>query len=309
MDRLAAMTLFLSVAAAGSLSAAARKDGLPLATVSRRLADLEAHLGTRLLLRGSRSITLTDAGQGYLAACRRVLEDVAAAERAARGEYAAPRGHLVVTAPLVFGRLHLLPVVTAFLQAYPQIDLRLILGDNRMQIMEDHVDVALRIGPLPDSGLVAARLGTVARITCASPAYLARRGAPAMPEALAGHDCILFDPLAPGGEWLFGRAKLERRIPVVPRLTVTTAEAAVDAAASGLGVTRVLSYQAAAAVRSGALCRILQDAEPDPWPVHLVHAGQGPMAQKLRVFLDAAVPQLRAGLAALEKAASRPTGH
>ena len=184
MDRLDSMSVLLAVVDAGSLSAGARRLGIPLATVSRKVSDLEAHLRTRLLNRTSRQITLTDAGRSYAAACRRILEEIGEAERAAAGEYSAPKGDLVVTAPIVFGRLHVLPVTLDFLRAYPDIDIRLTLTDHSLNLLEDHVDVAVRIGDLPDSGLMATRLGSIRQVVCASPAYFAERGRPARPEAL-----------------------------------------------------------------------------------------------------------------------------
>ncbi|TIT75955.1 MAG: LysR family transcriptional regulator, partial [Mesorhizobium sp.] len=172
MDRLDAMSLFVATVEAGSLSAAARRAGVPLATVSRKLSVLETHLKTRLLNRSARRLTLTDAGQSYLAACRRILEEVSEAERAAAGEYSSPTGELVITAPVVFGRLHVLPVVTAFLAAYPDVDIRLTLSDRITQLVEEHIDLAVRIGELPDSAMVAMRVGSIRRVVCASPAYL-----------------------------------------------------------------------------------------------------------------------------------------
>ena len=178
MDRLQAMKVLLAIVDAGSLSAASRRLNVPLATVSRRIGELEAHLGAKLLNRTSRSLDLTDAGRDYIAASRRILDDVAEAERAAAGEYAAPKGELIVTAPLVFGRLHVLPVVIEFIKAYPEVDVRLVLNDRVVSLAEDHVDLAVRIGELPDSSLVAMRVGSISRIVCASPAYLAARGRP-----------------------------------------------------------------------------------------------------------------------------------
>jgi DNA-binding transcriptional LysR family regulator len=296
MDRLEGMALLVAAADAGSLSAAARRLGTPLATVSRKVAELEAHLGTRLLTRGSRRLALTEAGRGYVEAARRILEQVEEAERAAGGEYAAPRGALAVTAPIAFGRLHVLPVVLDFLKAYAEIDVRLSLSDRVVHLQEDHIDVAVRIGDLADSRLVATRVGAIRPVLCASPAYLAARGTPRHPRDLAEHDAVAFEGLAAGAGWALaeGQGVPARRA----RLSVTTADAAVDAAVAGLGVTRVLSYQAAAALASGALVAILRDFEPAPWPVHLIHAGQGPLPQKLRAFLDFSAPRLRTALAA-----------
>ncbi|TPN76881.1 LysR family transcriptional regulator [Mesorhizobium sp. CU2] len=297
MDRLDAMSLFVATVEAGSLSAAGRRAGMPLATVSRKLSELEKHLGTRLLNRSTRRLTLTDAGQSYLAACRRILDEVSEAERAAAGEYLNPTGELVISAPVVFGRLHVLPVVTDFLAAYPEVAIRLTLSDRITQLVEEHVDLALRIGELPDSAMVAIRVGSIRRIVCASPAYLAGHGVPARPQDLAGHDCVTFEGLAAPATWAFGAAKTEIVVPVRSRLQVNTAEAAIDAAIAGLGLTKVLSYQADAAVRAGALQVVLEPFEPPPWPVSLVHAGQGRLPVKLRAFLDFAAPRLKERLA------------
>jgi DNA-binding transcriptional LysR family regulator len=287
----------LAAVAAGSLSGASRKLGMPLATVSRKVSELETHLRVRLLNRSSRRLTLTDAGRSYVAACKRILEDIGVAERAAAGEYSAPRGELIMTAPIVFGRLHVLPVVIAFLEAYPEIDVRLALADRVINLLEDHVDVALRIGELPDSSLVATRVGAIRRVVCASPRYFAERGTPKIPGDLAGHDCITFGGLTSAQEWIFTVGKSAKPVAVHSRLVVNTAEAAVDAAVASIGITRVLSYQAAAALRAGALTLALRAFEPAPSPVSLVHAGQPLLPLKLRAFLDFATPRLKARIA------------
>ncbi|WP_371763518.1 LysR family transcriptional regulator [Massilia sp.] len=294
MDRLEAMSILLAVVDAGSLSGAARRLGMPLPTVSRKVAELEAHLRARLLHRTTRQLSLTEAGAAYVAACRRILDDVGEAERIATGEYGAPKGELTVTAPIVFGRLHIVPVVAEFLAQYPEIRIKLLLTDRVVHLMEEQIDVALRIGELPDSTLVASRVGTVRTVVCASPAYLAQRGVPAGPEALAAHDCIGFDVLESRRAWVFGDGKSTVSVPVIPRLEVNTAEAAIAAATLGVGLIRVLSYQVADAVGNGALGVILRDYEPAPLPVSLVHKGQTPLPRKLRAFLDFAAPRLRA---------------
>jgi len=293
MDRLDAMATLLAVVEAGSLSAAARRLNMPLTTVSRRLSDLEAHVGARLLDRSSRGLSVTDAGAAYLAACRRILEDVEAAERAAAGELTAPKGELIVTAPVVFGRLHLLPVIVGFLTSYSEIDVRLMLADRVLSLAEDQIDVALRIGTLPESRLVATRVGSTGRVVCGSPDYLSRRGHPTAPGDLVGHDCVSFaGPLTPD-DWVFEVGGRRVVVPVQPRLAVNTAEAAIDAALAGLGLTRVLAYQVADAVRAGRLVPVLREAEPPPLPIHLVHGGRGPQPAKLRAFLDFVAPRLR----------------
>ena len=219
------------------------------------------------------------------------------AERAVGGEYQAPKGELTVTAPIVFGRLHVLPVATAFLQAYPEVDLRLRLTDRPVDLLNDRIDLALRIGHLPDSLLVATRLGTIRRVVCASPAYLAARGVPAEPRDLARHDCIAFDRSSAPIAWSFAVGGTEVAVPIRSRLVVTTAEAAIDAAIAGLGLTRVLSYQVAAAIAAGTLGVVLQGFELAPSPVSLVHRGQLPLPLKSRAFLDFAAPRLKQRIA------------
>ena len=289
----------VTVAEAGSLSAASRKLGVPLPTVSRKISDLEAHLNTRLLTRSTRKLALTDSGAAYVAAAKRILDEVSEAERVASGEQAAPRGELVITAPLAFGRLHLLPVITEFLTQWPEIDVRLVLADRNLHLIDDHVDIAVRIGALADSALVSTRVGAVRRVVCGSPAYFAAHGAPQRPEDLAALSAVTFGQVAASEHWSFRdpKSKREKRIVMHSRLSVNTAEAAIDGAAGGLGVTRVLSYQAAQAVLDGRIQIVLSQYEPAPSPVSLVHAGQGLMPLKVRMLLDFTAPRLRARLA------------
>jgi len=296
LNRLESMSVLLAVVDAGSLSAAGRNLGMPLATVSRKISELEAVLKTQLLIRSTRQLTLTESGRGYVAACRRILEDVNEAERAAAGEYTEPRGELIVTAPAVFGRLHVLPVLTEFLQSYPEVKVRLALGDRNFNLLEDHLDLALRIGTLPDSGLIATQLGTLRRVVCASPKYLSTRGTPERVQDLAAHDCVSFELFAVGDTWRFEIDGAEAVVPIHPRLTVSSAEAAIDAAIAGLGVTCVLSYQVEAALRAGDLKLLLESFEPAPLPVSFLYASQGRLPLKLRTLLDFATPRLRARL-------------
>jgi DNA-binding transcriptional LysR family regulator len=293
MDRFESMTVLLAAVETGSLSAAGRKLGMPLATVSRKVSELEAHLKARLLSRSTRQLTLTDAGRDYVIACKRILEDMSEAERAASGEYSAPRGGLVISAPIVFGRLHVLPVVTEFLKAYPEVDVRLVLGDRIVNLMEDEVDLAVRIGELPDSSLIATRVGTIRHVVCGSPAYFAEYGAPKSPSELSAHRCITFTALMSPNAWTFDVNGASVSVPVRPRLTVNTAEAAIDAAVSGVGMTRVLSYQIEGAKRAGLLHLALEEFGPAPLPVSLLYTRQGRLPQKLRAFLDFATPRLR----------------
>lgn len=296
MDRLEAMSVLLAVIEAGSLSAASRRLDVPLATVSRKISDLETALKTKLLLRGGRQVVLTDAGKAYAEACRRILESVSDAERAASGEYQAPRGDLVVTTPLVLGRTHVLPVLVDFLAAYPDIRVRLHQGDRIVNLIDDHVDVAVRIGELPDSSLTATRVGQVRIVAAASPGYLDARGQPHTPEAIAGHDCIAYEVTSQGDEWRFRRGRLPVVVPIRPRLSVNAAESSVDAAVAGLGIVRAASYQLEGAIAQGRLIPLLEEFEPPPVPVSLVYTSQGRVPLKLRAFLDFAAPRLRSRL-------------
>jgi DNA-binding transcriptional LysR family regulator len=295
-DRLEAMSILLGVVDAGSLSAGARKLGLPLATVSRKVSDLEARLSARIFNRSNRGLSLTDTGQAYVAACRRIVEDVAEAERAASGEFSAPKGDLAITAPVVFGRLHVLPIILEFLRAYPYIDIRLVQLDRVVSLLEEKFDLAVRIGELPDSSLLARRVGEIRCVLCGSPDYFARRAMPERPEQLAAHDCITFENLTSPSNWTFGAGKSRKKVLIRSRLVVNSAEAAIDAAISGLGVTRVLSYQIADAVAAGRLAIALERFEPARWPVSLVYQPWGNVPQKLQAFVDFATPRLKTAL-------------
>ena len=298
MDRLDAMRVFVAVADAGSLSAAARALKVPLPTVSRKLAQLEEHLGVSLIVRTTRKFVLTEPGRTYLESCRRLLGEIENAERMAAGEYATPKGRLHVTAPIVFGRLHVLPVVLAFLKAYPEVDLRLSLVDRIVDMIEEGIDVALRIAHLADSSLIAARVGTVKLVTCAAPSYLKANGTPHAPAELIQHHCIASANLAAADRWPYRIDGEDRVVPIRARLAVSTAEAAIDAAIAGIGITRVLSYQAAAAVKAGKLKLILRPFELPEIPVSLVHPEARLTPPKVRAFLDFTAPRLRQRLSA-----------
>ena len=249
-------------------------------------------------MRTSRKLLLTEAGRAYVAAGRRILDEVDEAERAASGEYRAPRGHLTITASIMFGRLHVEPVVLAFLQAYPEIDARLVLADHIVNLVDDHVDVAIRVGRLPDSAMVATRLGEIRWVTCASPDYLDSRGRPKTLDALGEHDCVMFEGLYSNTIWQFGHGKQAIAVPIRPRFAVNTADAAIAAATTGTGITRVLSYQVAAEVAAGKLEILLKEFEPEPLPIHLVYPAPSLLPLKLRAFLDFATPRLKASLIA-----------
>ncbi len=291
------MRVAVAVADAGGLSAAGRALRMPLATVSRKVAELEASVRTQIFQRAGRGLKLTDSGAAYLQACRKILGDVADAERAAAGEYVAPQGDITIAAPVVLGRIRLLPLLPGFLAAYPLIDVRLTLADRYVDLAEDHIDAAVRIGDLPDSALMALRVGETRRVACASPDYIARRGAPLTPADLAAHACVTFDRIDAHDHWMFtdrGRS-LDARVRT--RMSVSTAEAAIDCAAAGVGVTRVLCYQIADHLKSGRLVRILEAFEPPASPIQLIYAGGGRATMKLRAFLDYVAPRLKQALA------------
>ncbi len=300
MDQLGAMRLFIAVADAGSLSGAGRRLGLPLSTVSRQLAGLEDRLGTRLVTRTTRRLGLTEHGRLYLDACRRVLEEVDTAAARISGEKSEPEGELALTAPIVFGRLHVLPVVAEFLREHPRVKVRMLLLDRPVDLIEEGLDIAVRIGALADSSLIATRVGAVRFVLCASPSYLERRGTPKNLEALAGHDCITFSSLHQGHHWSFRDGRKEARVSIATRLTVNTAEAAIDAAIAGVGMTRVLSYQAACALADGSLRRVLAQLGSDEIPVTLLHREGRLPQRKVQAFIAFAAARLRRRLAHLE---------
>ncbi len=293
MDRLDSMQTLLEVVRAGSLSAAGRTLRMPLASVSRRISELESHLGAQLFTRTGRRLTLTPAGETYVRACQRIVDEIAEAERAVSGEYMVPKGSLNVTAPVAFGRMHLLPVTTGFLKAYPLVDMRLLFTEQPLSLVEEQIDIALRIGPLTDSQLHARPVGEVRRVVCASPEYLGERGTPGEPGDLAGHDCVTLQTITSVRTWPFRNARRDITQPVRTRLATNTTQSAVDAAVAGIGLTQVLHYQVADELRDGRLRLVLEGHEPAPWPIHLVHVAQGPLPQKVRAYLDWATPRLK----------------
>jgi DNA-binding transcriptional LysR family regulator len=298
MDRFEAMSTLIAVLENGSLSAAGRALRVPVTTISRRITDLEALLGTRLLVRTTRKLSLTDAGAAYVQAARRIVGQVEEAEREAGGEFITPRGELVIAAPLLFGRLYVLPLVAEFLAQFAEINVRLVLSDRNAHLVDDHIDMAVRIGRLPDSELVATRIGAMRLVIAASPDLIARHEEPRKPDDLARLPCVSVTAPMPIAEWLLREPVSGAAIhaPIAARLTVSTAEAAADAAVRGVGAVRLLHYQVAEAVQTGKLRLLLQRFEPEPAPLHLVHAARGQMPLKMRRFIDFAAPRLRQSL-------------
>ena len=286
------MTILLEAVEAGSLSAAGRRLHIPLATVSRRVSELENHLKNQLLIRGSRKLVLTDAGRDYVASCRRILEDISEAERNASGEYRAPQGELVISAPVSLSRTHILPILVNFLSAYPDIKMQLSQTDRAVNLLEENIDLAVRLGSLPDSSLIATRVGLVRRVLCASPQYLEARGTPRVPEDLVDHDCIASEATH-SRDWNFRKAGADYAVAISHRLMVTTVETAIDAALAHVGIAHLMSYHAAEHVANGQLRIVLEEFEPSLRPLSLVYPSQRQVPLKLRAFLDFATPRLR----------------
>jgi DNA-binding transcriptional LysR family regulator len=288
MDRIEAMTVFVAVADLQGFAPAARKLGLSASAVTRMVAALEERLGTRLLQRTTRSVMLTDVGARYLQRARQILADIEEAEGSAQAERARPSGRLVVSAPVGFGRLHVTPLISAYLQRYPDVSGELRLTDRMISLVEDGIDVAVRIGHLPDSSLVARHVGSMPRIVVASPDYLAQRGHPETPEDIAKHDTIQFGAIASAPEWRFVRGGDDVRIAHTPRFTTDVADAAIWHAEHGGGLTRVLAYQAADALAVGRLKCVLMRFEPPAVPIHIVYPTSRLLSAKVRVFIDLA---------------------
>src|SRR5215831_849370 len=296
MDRLEAMSVIITVTETGSLSAASRRLNSPVATVSRKVGELESHLKTQLFQRTSRRMTLTDAGRSYIEACKRIIEEVDYAEREVSGEYRSPKGELAVTAPWGLGHTHLLPLAVEFLEAYPDISLRLMLTDHIVNTVEGNFDVAIRIGVLPDSSMIATRIGSIRIVICGSPSYLKARGQPNQLSDLREHDCIVIDDFTTPVVWRFVQGRHATVAPIRSRLRVNTSEAAVLAAIDGAGLARVMSYKMDAAKLAGKLAIVLEEFEPEPLPVHVIYAPRKPVPLKLRAFLNWMTPRLKARL-------------
>jgi DNA-binding transcriptional LysR family regulator len=299
MDRIDAMRAFVTSVDRGSLAAAARRLGYSPATVTRGIGLLEERLGMQLLHRSTRALRLTPFGERYLTTCREVLTALDVVERGAAAEQERPSGLLTITAPLRLGQLHVRPLVDAFLDTHPDVQARLLLLDRVVNLVEEGIDIALRIGHLPDSALVATRVGDVRRVLCAAPSYLKRNGMPDAPPALREHACIMERDGAEMEVWRFaaapGRALLS--IAIQPRLVINSASAAVDSAVAGHGITRVMSYQAAEPVAAGKLVVLLPQHEPPPIPVYLVAPSARSQTAKQRAFMAFATPRLRHDLA------------
>ncbi|QYD73185.1 LysR family transcriptional regulator [Paraburkholderia edwinii] len=293
MDRLQAMTTFVTVAETGGFSAAARKLDVSPSVVSRIVTELEEHLGVRLLTRTTRIVRLTETGATYFENCRRILGEIDEAEQSASGEHEAPRGVMTITAPVLFGALYVTPIVVEYLTRYPEVDMNCWFLDRVVNLVDEGIDVAVRIGELPNSSLQAIRVGTVRRVVCASPAYLERCGIPRTPDDLNAHTIISTSSASNSSEWRFTVERRIHALRVQPRMTSTSNDAAIAAAVRGFGIVRPLSYQIANQLRAGTLQVLLEEFEPPPLPIHVVHREGRHATQKVRAFLDLAIERLR----------------
>lgn len=293
MDRLHLMTVFVAVAEEESFAGGARRLGMSPPAVTRAIAALEERLAVKLLNRTTRFVRATDAGQRYLEDARRIIAEVDDADEAAAGVHAEPRGHLAVTAPALFGKMYVLPGIVDYLQRYPAMEVSALFLDRVVNLLEEGLDVGVRIGELPDSTLRALRVGKVRRVVCASPDYLDRHGIPQTPAELSDHAIISASAVSPTVDWKFGQGSKSTTFRVKPRLCLTTNDAAIEAAVQGFGITRLLSYQIAPYLASGQLQTFLNNYESEPMPVHVLHREGRHAAGKVRTFIDLMVARLR----------------
>lgn len=288
------MAVFVAVAEESGFAAASRRLSLSAPKVTRAVASLEQRVGTPLLLRTTRSVKLTDSGQRYLVDCRRILAELAEAEEAAAGSHATPRGLLSITAPALFGQMFVTPLATRYLDQFPQVRLRALFSDRVISLTDDAIDVAIRIGELPDSALIALSAGQVRRVVCAAPVLLARHGIPQQPSDLDRYRIVQAANVTQTSEWRFAAGAESLSVRIAPTLAVNSNQAAIHAAERGFGLTRVLSYQIAPQLAAGTLQIVLQAFEPPPLPIHVLYQQGRKASAKVRSFVDFCIAQLRA---------------
>lgn len=291
MDRWQSMRTFVKVAETASFAEAARHLHMSAPAVTRAVAALEDMIGARLFVRTTRSVKLTEAGSRYVEDCKRILSDLVEADAAAAGSYATPSGLLAVTASALFGQMYVLPVVTDFLDTYPSMTARTFFVDRPVNIVEEGIDVAVRIGHLPDSGFAAIKVGTVRRVVCGAPAYFEKHGIPITPSDLKDHRIAASTGAWASPEWKFAR---DQRVMIHPTLQCNTSEAAISTAVDGWGLARVVHYQIGPALLEGSLQIVLSDYEEPPLPIHILHPEGRHAPAKVRSFVDLAVSRLRA---------------
>ncbi|MBV7536850.1 LysR family transcriptional regulator [Duganella sp. sic0402] len=293
MDQFHLMTVFVAAGEEESFAAAARRLGLSPAAITRAISALEEQLGVKLLARTTRNVRLTEAGRRYLDDSRNILSSIAEANQAATGINASPKGNLSVTTSVLFGKAFVMPCIVRFLAAYPEVEVSAYFLDRVVNMVDEGIDVAVRIGHLPDSGLKALRVGQVRRVLCASPEYLARHGVPQHPADLLRHAIIAASGISPRVEWKFGAVDDPTMVRMRPRLMVTSNDSAMDAALAGVGICRLLSYQIADELAAGRLKIILAEYEESPWPVHVLHRESKFGSSKVRNFIDLLADHLR----------------
>ena len=294
MDRFHLMAVYVAVAEEESFAGGARRLGMSPPAVTRAVAALEERLGAKLLTRTTRYVRATDAGQRYLEHARRIIAEADEADEAVAGAHAEPRGQLSVTAPVLFGRMFIMPSVVEYLQRFPDMSISAVFLDRVVNLLEEGMDVGVRIGELPDSSMKAIGVGHVRRVVCAAPEYLKKHGVPRAPADLARHTVVAASPVSPSVDWKFVTGKKTASVRLTPRLTVTSNEAAIVAVVQGFGVTRLLSYQIAAFLAAGQLKVVLSEYEPPALPIHVLHSEGRQASAKVRTFVDLLVDRLRA---------------
>jgi len=293
MDQFHLMSVFVAAGEEESFAAAARRLNLSPAAITRAVASLEEQLGVKLLLRTTRSVRLTEAGRRYLDDSRNILSSISEANEAAAGVNSSPQGNLSVTSSVLFGKSFVMPCIARFLATYPDVEVSAYFLDRVVNMVDEGIDVAVRIGHLPDSGLKALRVGQVRRVLCASPEYLAKNGVPKHPADLLRHAIIAASGISPRVEWKFGAVDDPTMVRMRPRLTVTSNDSAIAAAVTGIGICRLLSYQVAEELAAGRLKVILAEYEEAPWPVHVMHRESKFGSSKVRNFIDLLAEHLR----------------
>jgi DNA-binding transcriptional LysR family regulator len=294
MDKFSLMTIFVAVVDTNGFAGAARKLAISPPAVTRAINELENQLGVRLLSRTTRMVRVTEAGARYADDCRRIIAELAVADESVSGTHGTPHGHLTLTAPVLFGAKFVMPIVTGYLQAYPDVSATCLFLDRIVNMLDEGVDVAVRIGELPDSSMQAIRVGQVRRVICASPAYLKKHGVPKTPEDLQKHNIVSASSVTPTPEWRLMKNGVPHSVKLQPRLSTSTNDAAVNAAVAGFGLARLLSYQVADQLLDKRLKIVLEAFEPVALPVHVVHREGRHATQKARAFLDMAIARLRA---------------
>lgn len=293
MDKFHLINVLVAVVDTQGFAAAARKLNMSPPAVTRAINELEEALGLRLLTRTTRTLKVTEVGERYVQDCRRILTEMQEADASVTGLHAAPRGRLSITAPVLFGGKYVTPIVTDYLERYPEVSASCLFLDRVVNLLDEGIDVAIRIGDLPDSSMQAIRVGQVRRVICAAPAYLAQHGIPSVPDDLYQHRIISASSVTPNPEWKLVEAGKLRSIRLQARMITSTNDSAINAALNGFGLTRLLSYQIAQYLQAGQLKTVLPEFEPAPLPIHVVHREGRNAPQRVRSFLDLVVERLR----------------